>query len=997
MTLPSRLAPSWASCALVVLLVLSGRPAPGAFERGAYAGDGTEAAPPDGKPAPDDERADQIERHTTKGLAAFRKGNHEEALVRMDRLEKLDPKNPLPRQIRARIFARTGRYEEALALASEAVAADPKDRRATALRFDLLRRLGRLGDAERDATAAVAAHPDDLVARAALGQVLEERGRRKEALAQYDAVIAAYNRQDPLPEEIGAVATAALRATRLSPNEADDLMMPALRLLDRRLKADPEDVDLLVMMGDVYQANRGPNGQATAGKRYREALEKNGELAEARLGLARIADTFWDKTKATDLARRALATNPSLVPAMNLLARIHVADGDYDKADAMWERAKKVNPFDKEARSVHAARVFIAGDKAGFEALEKAILADDPTYGALYTTVADLVGERQRRFDVAAGLSKRAIEVDPTDDAAYVIQGVNLMNLGREDEALASFETARKASKGYKDVVRDNFTEVLEVLKAFVTVKTERFVVRQHVEEAAVMEPYLLPVLEQAFTDLSKKYEFVPEGPILVESFHRHDDFSARSVGAPNIPALGVCFGKVITLDGPFSRDVGEFSWARTAWHEFAHVITLQMSKGQVPRWLTEGLSVHEEKSHRAQWGREMDRELFDRWKNGRLLPMSEINHAFRGPDIMFAYFQGGLISDFITKDWGFDAIRRMLRRFGDDVPTEKVFEEILKIPLADFDQRFAAYVGTLVGEFKVVPRWDAESKKAFEARVAKDPKDAEAWTRLAWCHLQGGRAIDAGAALEKARSAGSASTDLVLLEAELAKASGRKDVAKAKYEAFLAAGGDDLGARLFLAGASDSSADAVKHYQAAKVCFPRYVGKGNPYVALAKLYEGSGEPAKAIAELEAYADIAQEDFGVRRKLAAWYLQKKDDEALVRVSQEMIEISPFGANRKDKPDLDLHKRLAEAFQRLDRKAEAAREWRVQTVLIDRLPIEERGAAGAVEARLALGNLYLELGKAEDAYEQAMAALAVDPTSAGAQALKARAVEAGALR
>ena len=42
---------------------------------------------------------------------------------------------------------------------------------------------------------------------------------------------------------------------------------------------------------------------------------------------------------------------------------------------------------------------------------------------------------------------------------------------------------------------------------------------------------------------------------------------------------------------------------------------------------------------------------------------MSEINHAFRGPDVMFAYFQGGLIADFVTKEWGFEAIQKMLRR----------------------------------------------------------------------------------------------------------------------------------------------------------------------------------------------------------------------------------------------------------------------------------------------------------------------------------------------
>src|SRR4029453_19382396 len=114
---------------------------------------------------------------------------------------------------------------------------------------------------------------------------------------------------------------------------------------------------------------------------------------------------------------------------------------------------------------------------------------------------------------------------------------------------------------------------------------------------------------------------------------------------------------------------------------------------------------------------------------------MAEINHAFRGPDVMFAYFQGGLIADYVKKEWGFEAITKMLRRYGDDVPTEKLFVEVSGIPLEDFDKRFADYVGTLVSSYKMVPRWDDESKKAFTERTVKNPSDAEAWTRLAWAH----------------------------------------------------------------------------------------------------------------------------------------------------------------------------------------------------------------------------------------------------------------------
>jgi len=964
-------------------------------------------APPLDPPAPatpggadaaaDDDRAEQIERHAKKGVTALARGNHDEALTRMDRLEKLDPSSPLPSYVRARVWTRVGKYAQALDVVTKSLAAHPEDRATEALRFDLLRRLGRDDDAAKAAEEALARHPGDLVARTTQGLLEEARGRRKEAQGHYDAVIEAYNAKDPAPEELAFVATAALHATRLSTNAADDLTKGALQILKRRIDAAPDDVDAILAYAEVYQSKRGASTQETAGKYYRELLNRNSEIVEARLGQARIALMFWEQAKAVEQCERALATNPNFVPAMTLLAQIRIGDGDYDKADEMWTRAQKVNPHDKEARATRAARLWITGDKAGFEAIEKALLAEDPTYGTLYRITAELVGERQRRFDVAADLCTRAIALDPTDDQAYVTQGVNFMNLGREDDAKTAFATATEVSKRYADVLRDNFKEVLGVLEAFVTVKSPNFVLRQHVEESAVMEPYLLPVLEQARADLGKKYGLEPSYPVLVESFHRHDDFSVRSVGAKNIPALGVCFGRVITLDGPFAREVGEFSWARTAWHEYAHVVTLEMSKGQVPRWLTEGLSVHEEKAHKPEWGREMDRELFDRARTGRLLKMDAINQAFRGPDIMFAYFQGGLIADYLKETTGFEAVTKMLKRYADDVPTAKVFEEVLGIPLAEFDGRFAKYVDGLVKDFRITPRYDEASKKALEARVESNKDDGDAWTKLGFARLQRNQGIDAGEALAAAKRLLPDAPATMLLEAELARASDRRDLAKAAYERFLAAGSDDMSCRMALAkyALEDRKSDlAVEQYEAAKKCFPRYVGKGNPYVELAKLHEGAGKPERAIDELVAYAAIAQEDYRVRKKLVSWFESKHDDAKVATYSMEMIEISPFGANRDAAPDLELHKKFALALVRLDRKVEAVREWRVQLRLIARLPEEARREAGAVDAHLALGELLLEQGKAEEAYEEAIGALAIDPDSVPARALKARASGAG---
>ena len=65
------------------------------------------------------------------------------------------------------------------------------------------------------------------------------------------------------------------------------------------------------------------------------------------------------------------------------------------------------------------------------------------------------------------------------------------------------------------------------------------------------------------------------EPPIRIEIYRSHEDFSVRTVGLSGLGALGVSFGRVVAMDSPAARRVGEFNWGSTLWHELGHVFTL--------------------------------------------------------------------------------------------------------------------------------------------------------------------------------------------------------------------------------------------------------------------------------------------------------------------------------------------------------------------------------------------------------------------------------------
>jgi hypothetical protein len=179
-----------------------------------------------------------------------------------------------------------------------------------------------------------------------------------------------------------------------------------------------------------------------------------------------------------------------------------------------------------------------------------------------------------------------------------------------------------------------------------------------------------------------------------------------RSTGFEGYPALGVCFGPVVTSVSPISEVRGTFSWARTAFHEFTHVIHLGLSHNRCPRWITEGIATWEEENQSPNWTRNMRRELIDALANDDLLRVREMNRAFRGQRILFGYYQCGLIVRMWIEKYGFQAMVGLLQAFDAGADLDQALAQVLKTTPEAVDASSAPSRRSSSPASAVEPRW---------------------------------------------------------------------------------------------------------------------------------------------------------------------------------------------------------------------------------------------------------------------------------------------------
>jgi cellulose synthase operon protein C len=427
---------------------------------------------------------------------------------------------------------------------------------------------------------------------------------------------------------------------------------------------------------------------------------------------------------ALKFVQRALELNPSDVGAHLFTAELAIDEDRRAAAREAIKKARSINANSLEAWSLQAAVAFVEGRDDEYKESIAAALKINPLYGEAHRVVGSVTA-RYYRFDEAAEHVRRAIALDRENARAQADLGAHLMRTGDERNARRALELAFRADP--YDVITYNLLGLLDTLETFETVREGDLTIKLHPDEAAVMREYAPALAREALETLGKRWSFTPKGPLLIEIFPRHDDFAVRNVGLPGmIGALGACFGRVVTMDSPKARPPGDFNWGATLWHELAHVITLQLSNQRIPRWLTEGISVFEEKRARPEWGREMEVTFARALDRGEVLKLDALNAGFQNPQtISLAYYEASLLVEHIVNVHGEPALRALVASFADGVDTTAAINKVLNLELdalqksfdGFLDQRFRALRAALVVPDDLAPDMPLDRIRALAAQ----------------------------------------------------------------------------------------------------------------------------------------------------------------------------------------------------------------------------------------------------------------------------------------
>jgi tetratricopeptide (TPR) repeat protein len=829
--------------------------------------------------------------------------------------------------------------------------------------------------------------PDDgpvdaagLRALALAGEIEQRRGDRGAADRQFRRIVRAGQVavvKDPLALLALAQANAHFGG-RQGLRQAESILA---REVQPALPGNPEPS---LLLSELYRERFHLPGDAV--KEAEAALEARPNLARAYLALAEAQSAWMRPGPAEEALQSALSINPRLPEALCLRALAALGDFELDRADRALEAVFAIDPEHPLGLHLLAARHLLAGDGEGARRALGRADRSRPGYAEGRLALAKVLNER-RRWDEALHHAQEAAALDPASALAQDHVARYAFFLGREELGRKALQEADRLDV-FGHPWRKNMFEVGRwVQKHYTTLRSEHFV---HVLDRKDEPRYayaLLPFAEASYALLTAKYRYVPPGladdpgRILVISFSDHASFSVRTLGFTNLGALGVCFGPLILIDSPSALPPTQNSWARTFHHELAHTITLGLTRGRVPRWLTEGLSTHEETVFEPSWTRAMDRELFEALEGGELIPVAHFDSAFTGPRVGFAYYQAGLYCDFLVSRWGFDRILAVLRRLGAEEGILDALRAETGLDADALDRAFEAYVRERVGGFRLIPRVSPGALRRAESALAAGGTPLDALVTVAWGRYQEGRAADAEALLFRAGEAGLSEHRLQILRAALLERRGRTGEARELRLELARRGLLDADTLVRLGEDAEARGDlpeARRFYKAAHLAFPSDPSGGSPASHLARLARKEGDEARELAWIETHLALAHEDVPARERAIELHRRRGGGAGLVPHLLAEVRIRPGNA--------EVHRELGRLRLAQGEAPAAVCEFDHAIHLLSTAEAPVRAAAFVERGRARLA-----AGQAGEALEDAQAALALEPGHRDATALRTEAL------
>ncbi|MCY2929971.1 MAG: tetratricopeptide repeat protein [Planctomycetota bacterium] len=778
----------------------------------------------------------------------------------------------------ARALDAQGQYAQALASLEQTKAAGAPQSDWHLARSEALALVGRYDEALAAANEARRLAQTWAPAILAHGELLELLGRKKDALAIYltmeRTVEDASYRNDP--RTLVALGRILERLAVLAGRRASQ---QAANILDNYLKRASDEVDKTywpahVAAGEFLLAK---HRSADAAKYFQRALQLNGQIPDAMVGLGAIALEDWQFETCMQMADRALGVNPVHAGALVLKASCLMQWRKFTQVAPVLDKALAVNANDVQALSLMAAMYVrrYMPDKA--RPFEQRVAKINPACELLPLTIGGwLSGARQ--YDQAADYLKKAVELAPESAAGWTELSLTYMQAGQETLARDALEKAYALDDFRADVV--NYLNLLKRMEKFLAKETAHFIVRVDGERDEVLLDQVSAYMESIYPTVCSEHGYEPKSKTIIEIFPTDLQFGLRITGRGWIGTVGACTGGVIAMVAPAKEgtNYGTHNWAAVLRHEYTHTVTLEATRNRIPHWLTEACAVRQQPDRRSY---DALRALAAATTHDKLVPVRELDWAFQRPKKMgdreLAYAQSEWMLEYLIETRGFGVLSKMLAGFRDGKTQAEVFQEALGTTESKLDADFKEWAQRSVRTWGLPVERPVPLEKAQQAAGA-NPKDPAAQADLAQAWFVRGRQDqetaqaaekagqrDAAAAirhraqesLQKAQAAARAALKLQPAHVKALGVLAQALAADKKYDEALEAAhalekadADSLIAPRVVAVCAlrtRQPADAVHALELLKLRTPM-----DPfsYTELAKIYIQLGEPAKALPNL---------------------------------------------------------------------------------------------------------------------------------------------------
>jgi tetratricopeptide (TPR) repeat protein len=580
----------------------------------------------------------------------------------------------------------TGNYSSVIKLATAELRDAPANAEWSMLLVRALLAVGR--NAEADAAMKEALNRDtkgNIRLRWLARDVAYANGRPQEAATRPDEIRqAAFQQQYNAPRSPAdlVVIGRALLVLGADPKEVLDKVFAAAQRTEPKLR------DVYLARGELaLQKHDFP----LAAKAFEEGLKQLPEDPDLLYGRGR-AYAGGDREIALASFKAALEHNPRHVPTLLQFADHHIDAEAYEEAGKLLDQVIDVNPVHPDAWAYRAVIAHLKNDTVTEKIARERALSSWPTNPRVDHLIGDKLSAKYR-FAEGAAYQRRAREFDPTYLPAMAQLASDLLRLGEEDEGWALAQAVHQRDE--YDVEAFNLVTLRDTMNNYASLTNEDFVVRMAAPEVALYGPRVLALLRRAKQTLVEKYGIDLAKPTYVEIFADQRDFAVRTFGLPDVAGfLGVCFGRVVTANSPATSS-SPTNWEAVLWHEFCHVVTLQMTKNKMPRWLSEGISVYEERQANPSWGMRIDSRYREMILGPDLVPVGKLSAAFLAPKtpqhLQFAYLQSSMVVEFIVGKFGIEKLRGILADLREGVEINTALAKHTA-PLAKLEEEFAAY-----------------------------------------------------------------------------------------------------------------------------------------------------------------------------------------------------------------------------------------------------------------------------------------------------------------